>query len=297
MGTTISLKVITACPKAEFTKIANSVFQNFEKIETQFSRFRENSEISRLNQARGIPFPASEELFTITEHALKLAVETEGAFDPTVLNSLIAEGYQSDFETLEKNQSQTDDYLEPVDFRSITLEPESQTIILAENVALDLGGIVKGYAVDCAVKILTQKFQHFLINAGGDIYLAGKNLVDEPWRVGIEHPTKKGTLLATLAVSDRAVATSGSYKRRWKKGNSENHHIIDPKTGHSAKNELVSVTVINQVVETADSLATAIFVLGAKKGLALAKNKKVECLLATQNLKLLGTPGIEKYIN
>jgi thiamine biosynthesis lipoprotein len=301
MGTSVSLKAITEISAADFAVVVDEVWRKFGELEQKFSRFRPDSELSQLNTSLGEPFPASTEFFQVVKKALRLAEETGGIFDPTILSSLLAAGYARDFEQLEKIQTRKSSAAEQANFRAIVLNQTEQTITLPKNLALDLGGIVKGYAVDEAAKIFEQHFQNFLVNAGGDIFLRGHNLTGEPWRVGVEHPSAQGRAqnfepLVTLAVSDRAVATSGSYKRRWQMNGEESHHIIDPRTGKSAASELVSVTIIADSAEMADSLATPIFILGAKAGLAFAKQKKVECLLMTRDLKLLGTPGVEKYV-
>ncbi len=296
MGTTISVKVVSDCSAEEFTHATADVFETFIKLEKKFSRFRPDSELTQLNQAGGAPFAASAEFLEVANHALQLAKDSDGAFDPTILNALEIAGYTKDFESLNGQAIDTHQPAQKANYRAVVLDADTKTITLPKQLSLDLGGIVKGYAVDQATISLCKQFGNFILNAGGDIALRGHNLEGDPWRAGIEHPSQTGELLATLALTDRAVATSGIYKRHWSKDGIAKHHIIDPATSDSTTNELVSVTVLANSVEIADSLATTIFVLGIKRGLAFAKRKKVECLLVTKDFKLLGTPNIEKYV-
>jgi thiamine biosynthesis lipoprotein len=107
-----------------------------------------------------------------------------------------------------------------------------------------------------------------LINIGGDLYCLGDNR-GEPWQVGIQHPRNKNELIDILRITNRAVSTSGDYEQKFILNNKRYHHIIDPRTGYPVDNGVVSATVIAPYCLNADALATAIFVLGKEKGLAL----------------------------
>ena len=142
------------------------------------------------------------------------------------------------------------------------------TVTLHRPLVLDLGGVAKGLAVDLAARELAP-LQHFAIDAGGDLYLAGRNGVGAPWSVGIRHPTLDDELLDTLEVSDEAVCTSGLYERRPASG-ADAPHIIDPRAGEVAA-AAISATVVASSAMLADAFATAAFVLGPADGLALLR--------------------------
>ncbi|BCR06856.1 thiamine biosynthesis lipoprotein ApbE [Desulfuromonas versatilis] len=138
----------------------------------------------------------------------------------------------------------------------------------AVDLAVDLGGIAKGYAVDRAAAVLKNAgIERASINAGGDLRLLGDHQ-GRPWRIGIQHPRQDQVMLATLALADTAVVTSGDYERFFEKDGRRYHHLFDPRTGYpSAASQ--SVTVVADSAMLADALATAAFVLGPEAGLAL----------------------------
>src|SRR5919199_272955 len=101
----------------------------------------------------------------------------------------------------------------PTSYRNVRLDPARRTVRLRRPLALDLGAVAKGLAVDLAARELAH-CAGYAIDAGGDLYLGGRNAAGEPWRVGLRHPRRGDELLATLSLSDAAVCTSGDYERR-----------------------------------------------------------------------------------
>ena len=138
---------------------------------------------------------------------------------------------------------------------------------------VDLGAIAKGYALDCAVnKLKVAGVSSCLINAGGQIYCLG-DFFSKPWSIGIRGPYKE-ILNNTLKLKDKAVSTSGDYEQYFRKGKKNYGHILNPKTGYSAKTDISSITVIAEDGLTADALSTAIFVLGKNEGEKIAAQFK-----------------------
>ena len=163
----------------------------------------------------------------------------------------------------------------------------------AAAVEVDLGGIAKGYAIDRAVAVLRAAgIRHAAVNAGGDIRLIGDRL-GRPWRIGIEHPRDPQKMLAALDLSDLSVVTSGDYERYFIRNGIRYHHIFDPRTGSPARG-CQSVTVVAADATRADALATAAFVLGPAKGLALLERLPgVEGLLVDSHGKVTMTTGLK----
>ncbi len=161
---------------------------------------------------------------------------------------------------------------------------------------LDLGGIAKGYAVDRALDVLRSAgLESASINAGGDIGLLGGH-GERPWKIGIQHPRNLGELLATVELSDRAIVTSGDYERFFMDEGVRYHHIFDPQTGMPARG-CQSVSVVARTVAQADALATAAFVLGPVKGLALLeKSLDVEGLIVDAAGQIATTSGLKDQI-
>lgn len=160
--------------------------------------------------------------------------------------------------------------------------------MLLRPLVLDVGAVAKGMATDVAARELAP-LEHFVIDAGGDLYLAGRNADDAPWSVGIRHPEQDDRLLESVFVSDRAVCTSGNYERRDASGGLV-PHILDPRTGDPAS-RLVSATVISPSAMLADALATAAFVLGPVDGLHLLETHGAQGVLFDAALERFATQG------
>ena len=142
---------------------------------------------------------------------------------------------------------------ERVSYRDVDVDPDATHDHAAPSADAGSGRRRKGLAVDAAAREL-QPFGDFAIDAGGDLYLGGRNPDGGPWSVGIRHPRHDGQLIDSLRVSDKAVCTSGDYERG-------RTHILDPRTGAAAV-RVASVTVVAPTAMLADALATAAFVLG-----------------------------------
>jgi len=138
---------------------------------------------------------------------------------------------------------------------------------------IDLGGIAKGYALDCAVKKLKERgINSCLINAGGQVYALGKNF-GTPWKVAIKNP-RAPKISQILELKNRSISTSGDYEQFFFKEGRRYCHIINPKTGYPAESQITSVSVISSSGLTADALSTAVFILGRERGEALTRNLK-----------------------
>ena len=240
------------------------VEREFERLEALVSRFRPESELSRLNRDGEIV--ASPDLVRVVELALDARERTGGLFDPTVHDALVSAGYDRSFELLSEPDGGGACVHTPTRHKWECVHTPTGhglaacggrchishgTIRLDPGVRLDLGGIGKGYAVDRAADLLG-RFGPALVNAGGDIACRGGF-----WPVGVEIPD--GSL--TIGLERGALATSGSDRRRWAGG----HHLIDPRTAAPAESPYLRVTVAAPTAVEAEVLAKAIY-LGADPG-------------------------------
>jgi thiamine biosynthesis lipoprotein len=215
----------------------------FERLEALLSRFRPDSELSQLNRAGR--FEAGPDLLRVTRMALDARERSGGLFDPSVLDAVVAAGYDRSFELLPADGPATNGVARcgggvRILGRLIELEPRTH---------LDLGGIAKGYAVDRAVELLAA-YGPCLVNAGGDLAVRGGS-----WPIGVD-----GSV--TLELSSGAIATSGRDRRRWSRGGEERHHLIDPATGRPAETGLLRVTVVASTAAEAEVLAKIAFLGG-----------------------------------
>jgi thiamine biosynthesis lipoprotein len=145
----------------------------------------------------------------------------------------------------------------------VQLEAMTRRVSLPEGTALDCGGFIKGWAVDCAVRLLPEPVA---VDAGGDVAMRGSPDAAGGWRVDVEDPAHAGRSILELRLADRAVATSGVNRRRWRVGQHEAHHLIDPQTRMPSVSDLAQVTVVAASAELADVLAKTVFLRGRAEG-------------------------------
>jgi thiamine biosynthesis lipoprotein len=186
--------------------------------------------------------------------------------------------------TLADCRPEVDDVLS----RCLALERETRGFFSARPAGrLDPSGLVKGWAIDGASRLLTAAgAERFCINAGGDVVARGRPAPDRRWRVGVRHPVEHDRLAAVLAVEDLAVATSGEYER--------GAHIVDPHTGAPASG-LLSVTIVGPDLATADAYATAAFAMGADGPAWTATLFGYDAMCVTRDHRVLSTPGFARH--
>ena len=282
MGTTYSLKVTAdSTNKSELKQQVEAVF---ERINTQMSTWRPDSEISRFNRAQTSDwFEISDAFMRVLVAAQKINQQTGGAFDITVSGLVNLWGFGTSERrsktpepgTIAEKLTHTGPSIFEIDLSRNSIrkiDPEAQ---------LDLSGIAKGYAVDAVAAVLAQAgINDFLIEVGGEVRASGGRLDGSPWRVAIERPDVQGrSIQATIALDNAAIATSGNYRDYFEIGDKRYSHIIDPKTGRPSDNGVASVSVITTDAMTADALATGLMVMGTEKALALAAEYKLAVMI------------------
>ena len=272
MTTAIEMEFWTEDP-AVASEAGDAVLALFDRIDRQMSRYREDSELSRVNrEAANGPVEVSDSLFTVLQQALRISELSHGAFDI----SFGSIGYLYDFRARQQpSDEELAEGLAKVNYRSVVLDPSANTVrFLDEGVRLDLGGIAKGYTVDLGIDILKSfGIRHARLSAGGDLRLLGDKR-GKPWIVGIRDPRSESRNAMVLPLTNVAVSTSGDYERFFFDDNNERvHHILSPATGKPAKG-VQSVTILGDDSITTDGLSTAVFVLGAAKGLGMVNRLK-----------------------
>ena len=275
MGTVVEIRVHDR-DAARFDKAVTEAFAAMAAIEQRMSPHLPDSEISLISAAAE-PIPVSPDTQAVLQIALVVMAASGGAFDPGLGRLIKLWGF-AEGEPSVPSATAIHDALKgtgPGDVRLV----DGQLVKADAALALDLGGIAKGYAIDRAIAILAAAgVRHAAVNAGGDLRLLGDR-GGAPWRIGIQHPRRTDDVLARLNLADRAVVTSGDYERSFEQNGVRYHHILDPATGTPART-CQAVTVVAADAARADALATAVFVLGPEKGMALLAN----------------TPGVEGLI-
>ncbi len=248
-------------------RLSRSVFSEFDRIEAVMSRYRDSSEISRLNRnASSSAQTISPELFYVIEQAQRISRLSHGAFDITFAST----GYLYDFRQKRQPTMQELARQNQVSFQDIRLDHGGHQVRFAKaDIILDLGGIAKGYAVDRGIDILKKAgIQHAQLSAGGDLRLLGDKR-GKPWIVGIKDPRLADEHAVVLPLNNAAISTSGDYERFFISESGERiHHILSPVTGRPVQG-IQSVTIIGKDAITTDGLSTAVFVLGVEKGLMM----------------------------
>ncbi|WP_421844665.1 FAD:protein FMN transferase [Marinobacter algicola] len=267
MTTAIEMEFWSEDP-AVASKAGDAVLAMFDRIDHQMSRYRDDSELSRVNrEAASGPVEVSDSLFTVLQQALRISELSNGAFDI----SFGSVGYLYDFRARQQpSDEELAEGLAKVNYKSVVLDPSANTVrFLDEGIRLDLGGIAKGYAVDRGIDILKSfGIRQARLSAGGDLRLLGDKR-GKPWIVGIRDPRSESRNAMVLPLTNVAVSTSGDYERFFFDANHERvHHILSPATGKPAKG-VQSVTILGDDSITTDGLSTAVFVLGAAKGLEM----------------------------
>jgi thiamine biosynthesis lipoprotein len=281
MKTKIRIKVIK---KAEGTIEVQDAIENafgeFDRIVKNYTRFNENSELSNLNRNSGKWVKISQEFFDLVEFMLQISKDTDGSFDPTVIDFLETYGYDRNYNFSKLENPELDSFVQNLvkkrkSWGEIKLDKESRKIKLAEGQKIDLGAVGKGYAIDCAFEKL-EKIGNFLIDAGGDIRAKGKNERNGFWEVGLmDKSGEEEKFIGTISLQDEALASSGSWARKVK----QFHHLINPKTG-KPENARRTVYVKAKTAMIADAWATAIFVSGSKDLSKQIEKNGLEVLLA-----------------
>lgn len=272
MGSELTL-MAWATEEDSTNRAFDAVFAEFDRLDRLMSVWKENSDVLRVNAAAGDkPVHVSPETIEVLVTARQVSEWTSGKFDVTF-------GALSDVWKFDHDQD--DSIPSPaaiaarvplIDYRKLVVDERAGTVFLQQKgMRAHLGGIGKGYAVERAEGILRKAgMSNFSIQAGGDLYVAGKR-GDRPWRLGIADPrAPDGLIFARIELSDSTFSTSGDYERFFIKDGVRYHHILDPSTGQPAR-LCRSVTIVTKRPVLADGLGKGVFLLGPEEGMALVE--------------------------
>ncbi|MFC4308645.1 FAD:protein FMN transferase [Steroidobacter flavus] len=290
MGTRITVE-LWATDKAQGNAAIEAVLAEMRRVDEAMSTYKPTSELSIVNaRAAQEPIKISPELFDLLSTALDYSRITDGAFDITYASV----GYMYDFRKhVHPDEKQIAAALPGINYRHVELDKKNSTVHFARaGMRIDLGGIGKGHAVDRGIAILQARgIDHALVTAGGDSRIIGDRF-GQPWVVGIRHPDRKDEVIARIPLEDAALSTSGDYERYFEENGVRYHHIIDPKTGHSAS-KVRSATIIGPTATRTDGLSKTAFVLGPEKAIEIYNRlEDIDAVLVTPEGKVLYTKGL-----
>ncbi len=300
LNTVVDITVVGE--KREAQKAIAQAFDEIERIDNLLSIYKSNSDISKINMQSGFSdVKVSSDTLDIIDKSIAISKMTDGAFDITIGPLMESWGFKdgnkripSDKDIIEKKRL--------VGYKNIDINHSQSSIRLnLQGMQLDLGAIAVGFAVDKAIEKL--KFigiKDALINAGGEIYALGTPDRRRAWRIGIQHPRRKSELIGVLELKDKAISTSGDYENYFEIGDRRYPHILSPYTGKPVDG-IMSVTVVSDKAVTADALSTAIFPMGAQKGMELIENlNDVECIIITgkneKDMRIMISKGLRDKV-
>jgi thiamine biosynthesis lipoprotein len=291
MGTRIRVELWSE-ERAAGEAAIEAVLAEMRRIDLAMSTYKPASEVSRVNDlAARQPVKISAELYGLLETSLDYSRLTEGAFDITYASV----GYLYDFKRrVHPDERQIEAALGGIDYRHVLLDPKTRTVHFARaGVRIDLGGIGKGHAVDRGIDMLRHRgIERALVAAGGDSRIIGDRF-GKPWIIGIRHPDRKDQVIARIPLEDAAISTSGDYERYFDANGERYHHIINPRTGHSAS-RVRSATIIGPTATRTDGLSKTAFVLGTQRALEIYNRiEGIDAVLVTPAGEVLYTKGLE----
>lgn len=261
LGTTATVCVTDAAALSEARAVLE---RELDAIDAACSRFRPDSELSRLNARAGRPVRIGETLYESVAVALRVAAVTDGLVDPTVGRSLRLAGYDRSFELLRPGWGVRPQFLPAHGWQAVEVDPEERTVRLPPGAELDLGATAKALAADrSAAEIAGSSGCGVLVSLGGDVAVAGTAPRDGwPIRIADDHAAPLEGPGPVVSISSGGLASSGTAVRRWRAGGVELHHILDPRTGRPAATPWRTVTVAAASCVDANAASTAAVVLG-----------------------------------
>jgi thiamine biosynthesis lipoprotein len=261
MACDVTVLVRAGCVEAE-TAI-DEVVDLFAAVERECTRFDPDSPLMHANRAGNDWYPVPDFCFKAVAESAAAYEYTDGLFDPRVLRTLTALGYDRSL-PFETGNVAVDGFMRALPSSGRWhpgIDDRRHEVRIGEN-PIDLGGIGKGLALRWSAERLRSRLASFLIEAGGDCYLSEDGPEDGRWHVGIEDPAGGTSPLAVLRLSGTGCATSSIRVRRWEAAGQPVHHLIDPRTGAPSRSGLLSVTVVHPDPAAAEVWAKVLFLHG-----------------------------------
>jgi len=293
LGTVVTIKLYDH----KDSKILDMVFDRIEEIENRMSVNIEDSDISKINKNAGKEaVVVHDDVYDVLKKAKYYAEISNSAFEPTIGPLVQLWGIGKEGERIPEDD-EIKNLLSKVDYRKLELLDDNKVFLRDEGMAIDLGGIAKGYAADEVNRILEEnKVKSAIIDLGGNIYVKGNKLDGNKWRVGIQDPFEvRNANVGIISTLNKSVVTSGNYERYFEEDGVRYHHILDIQTGYPARNEVAGISIIADKSMDADALSTALFVLGVEKGLELVeKIDGIDAIFITKNYEVYKSSGIKE---
>jgi thiamine biosynthesis lipoprotein len=235
--------------------------QEARRIERKFSRYLPESEVGRINGSEGQPVSVDEETAHLLDYAATCYDLSDGMFDIT--SGVLRRAWRFDGSNRVPAEATVAELLQCVGWGRVAWA--DRTLTMPTGMEIDLGGIGKEYAVDCAASLIAAEIPDaFVVNFGGDLYASGRRRGGRPWNIGVDDPERTGgATIASIPLSRGGMATSGDARRFILYGGKRLGHILNPKTGWPIEGAPRSVTVIASTCVEAGTLSTLAYLQGA----------------------------------
>jgi thiamine biosynthesis lipoprotein len=298
MHTVVSVAIADPLEEAALDAAFDDAFAVFADVEENMNEWKQGSPLWKINaSAGGEPVEAAAPLCGVINASLDGARRTHGLFDPTWAALKDLWRFPEDGNGKIPPPDAVKKTCSLIRHQDVVVKPAAHkgcTVRLPRaGMKLGLGGVVKGWGVDqAASRLRARGLKNFFIQAGGDLYFAGKS-GDKPWRAGIRDPRGPADkVFARLEVEDRAFSTSGDYEHFFIADGVRYHHIIDPRTCQPG-NLSRSVTILAKSATDAEFLSKAVFLLGGKKGLELAESWGAAAVIVDADNKVHMSKALE----
>lgn len=280
---------------ASAAEALDQCFVMAQHYEDLFSANKENSDIWKINHSNGTPVTVAPETIALLQKGIDYSAISNGSFDITVgrLSSLwdFSQNSRHDIPTEEERNIA----LASIDYRNIQIMGNTVTL-LNPDIAIDLGGIAKGYIADAMKEyLLNNNVTSGLINLGGNVLCVGPKATNpSSYTIAIQKPfSEDGEASATIQVTDASVVTSGIYQRYFEDNGVIYHHILDLRNGYPCDNELASVTIISSRSVDCDALSTMVFLMGLNQGMEyIEEMTDTEAVFIKKDGSILHTSGV-----
>ena len=276
--------------------LAEAARHRIDALEQAWSRFVPGSEVSSLTRQAGHWVELSPDSLLLVHRALDAWKLTIGRFDPTVLTAVISAGYDRSFEELAAHPTAPSAPAARRVISAAMIEVDGNRVRLPEGGGFDPGGIGKGLAADLvAAEALEAGATGACVNLGGDLRVTGEPPYGNSWTVAVDHPSAKDPI-AFLGLTDGAVATSTTLRRRWTVAGEERHHLIDPWTGAPSRSDLTLATVITAEGWVAEVLAKAVLLRGSDGAFDLVSGLGADALTVDRDGVVRSTEGLAAFL-
>jgi len=281
-------------------KAVDESMEKLKEIDNLMSSQKNGSDVEKINENAGKKYvKVNPETFYVIKTALKYGKISGGNFDITIAPLANLWGIGTNHARV-PSESQIKEVMKYINYRDVLLNAKDYEVKLKkQGMAIDLGGIAKGYAADEIENIMKKNgIKHALINLGGSsVYMYGSKPDGSNWNIGIQDPFgDKGKYFAIVSGKDMLIDTSGNYERYFIQNGKRYHHILNPFTGYPAESGVVSTTIVSTNIKSidADALSTITFILGVEKGMKLIESMPgVDAIFVTPDYKVYATSGLK----